>query len=229
MCARFTLYHSLAEVLERFDDPDVLFNVEPCYNIAPANTAAVILVDGNGRHLAGFRWGLTPVWAADESAGQKLINARAETLAEKPAFKNALRSRRCIIPADGFYEWVADGKERQPLYIRLSDASVFGIAGLWETWRRPDGRALHSFTIITIPANELIAAYHTRMPAMLRREDEAAWLDPVLTDPHAAMSLLKPFPSLEMVAFKVDKKVNRVGADDPSYIAPLLEEPTLGL
>lgn len=226
MCARYTLYHSFADLQARFEYPDMLFDASPRYNIAPTDIAAVIVQDHARRRLMGFRWGLVPAWADDIRVGQKMINARAESLTERPAFRTALKTRRCIVPADGFYEWIATGKERQPLHIRLNGGTLFGMAGLWETWSPPGQPAIHSFAVITTAANELMAQFHTRMPAILHPVDEATWLDPACPTPE---TLLRPYDPAEMEAYKVDKQVNRVGYDDASCIVPVREMPTLDL
>ena len=225
MCARYTIYHSLDQILARFEALQVAAEFHPRYNVAPTNRVPVVIEGQNGeRRVEMMRWGLVPFWARDESIGSRLINARAETIAEKPAFRAALKSRRCIVPADGFYEWTGAAKERRPLHIRMQSGEIFGLAGLWEAWNQPGGDdhgPLQTFTIVTVPANELMAALHDRMPAILRAEAEAAWLDPSLKDVHAAESLLRPYPAEEMTAYPVDPMVNRPGVEGPECIAPL--------
>jgi len=229
MCARYTIYHSTSDIVDRFDVRDILFEISPRYNIAPQNTAPVISLDDGRATLQGYRWGLVPSWASDPSIGQKMFNARAETIAEKPAFARSLTRRRCIVPADGFYEWIPQDKERQPLHIQFNGAPLFGIAGIWAIWQRQDETPVYSFAIVTVPANSLIAGFHTRMPAILRPQDEAMWLDSDFHDGRAAATLLQPYDPADMRAFKVDKKVNRAGYEDPSCIAPLVEPLTLAL
>jgi putative SOS response-associated peptidase YedK len=221
MCGRYTIYHTTTDIIDRFSVVDRDFDVSPRYNMAPTDNAPVVYEIEGRRKLAGWRWGLVPSWAGDPSIGQRLINARSETLAEKPSFKNSLARRRCIVPADGLYEWTTMGKERHPLHIRLSGGELFGFAGLWDTWRKGDGAPLHSFTIITVPANSLMAAYHARMPAILRPRDEEMWLDSSFNDGMAAVSVLSPFDPECMTAYMVDKRVNRVGWDNPSCILPV--------
>lgn len=229
MCARYTIFHAMKEIIDRFQAIDVQFESSPRYNVAPTQTAPVIRERDGRRNLEGLRWGLVPSWAPDVSVGQKMINARAETLAQKPAFKRSLATRRCIVPADGFYEWTAEGKSRQPVRVELNGATLFGIAGLWERWQPAEGDSLYSFTIITVPANSLMERFHDRMPAILKPQDEAMWLDREMQDTAAASSLLHPYDPAPMRAFKVDKKVNRATCDDPSCIVPLAAEaPTLG-
>ncbi|HEY3328799.1 MAG TPA: SOS response-associated peptidase [Capsulimonadaceae bacterium] len=220
MCARYTLYHSTSEIVARFEVQSVLFDVAPRYNIAPTDTIPVI-IDGTDRRLDGFRWGLVPFWAKDTSVGNKMLNARAETLIEKPAFKKALEYRRCIIPADGFYEWTGTPKDRQPLHIQFTDAPLFGFAGLYEKWEKPDGELLYSTTIITVPANSMMADFHDRMPAILHPDDEAMWLDHEFRNVDAAVSALRPFEADAMRAYRVDKQVNRAGVEGAECILPL--------
>lgn len=192
----------------------------PRFNVAPTQEIAAVVVEGGRRVLKRLRWGLVPRWADSSAAAHHMINARAETVAEKPAFREALRQRRCLIPADGFYEWRKEpvGKGKTPMCIQLRDRSVFAFAGLWERWRGADGRELESCAIITVPANEKIAAIHDRMPAILRREDEDAWLDPAITDPAALLPLLKPLPPEAMVMHEVSPRVNKPEVDEPSLI-----------
>ncbi len=222
MCGRFTLHHTLDEIEERFA-AEVAVDTEPRYNIAP--TQDVLAVTQNGtRHLQAFRWGLVPSWAKDIAIGSRMINARAETLAEKPAFRTALQRRRCLIPADGFYEWqdAPDGKKggRTPMHIRLKDGGLFAFAGLWDEWHAPDGSPLRSCTIITTSPNAVTAPIHDRMPAILRPEDEAIWLDHALTNSSDLLSLLGPYPAEDIETYAVSRQVNAPTVDDPACIAP---------
>jgi putative SOS response-associated peptidase YedK len=187
------------------------------YNIAP--TQAVIVVGDDGkRYLKSMRWGLIPSWAKDPSIGNRMINARVETLAEKPAFRAALKKRRCIIPAGGFYEWQKLGKVKQPMRIMLKSREPFGFAGLWEHWKSPDGEEILSCTIITIEANELLKAVHERMPVILTRDAEAAWLDPKTQEPEKLLPLLKQYPAGEMEFYPVSRDVNSPAIDRPANI-----------
>jgi putative SOS response-associated peptidase YedK len=181
----------------------------------------VTVTDDGERHLEQMRWGLVPRWAKDPSIGSKLINARAETLAEKPAFKPALQRRRCLIPADGFYEWTvgSDGK-KQPIHFHLPDFEMFAFAGLWTS--RTDvetGEILESCTIITTQANELVARVHDRMPVILPTEAERVWLDPTISKEHA-LSLLEPYPADLMLALPASTRVNSVRNDDSGLLLP---------
>lgn len=218
MCGRFTLAAPAEQVAAQFQLAE-LPELAPRYNIAPTQQVAAVRSSESGRELALLRWGLVPSWAKDRSVGAKMINARAETAAEKPAFRSAMRQRRCIIPADGFYEWQAQADGKQPFYIRLTDGGSFGLAGLWEQWKSPDGEWLHTCTILTTTANALMQPLHDRMPVILPPEAYALWLDPALRDPEPLHALLAPYPADLMVAGPVSKAVNKVSNDGPSLIS----------
>lgn len=228
MCGRFTLHHSASEIAQRFEVQRVLFDVEPRFNIAPGTEIPVVTLDSQGRKLEGLRWGLVPFWAKDASMGNKMINARVETLAEKASFKYALTRRRCLIPADGFFEWKqerTDSKKiKQPMHIGFQDSGLFAFAGLWEEWRdkaNPEAASLKSCTIITGPPNRLLATMHHRMAVILRPEDEARWLDPNLQEVDELMSLLPVFPDDAMRAYPVSTRINTPAYDAPDCIEPL--------
>lgn len=195
-------------------------DMAPRYNVAPTQEIGAVVVEGGQRLLKRLRWGLVPRWADSPAVGAHMINARVETVAQKPAFREAFAQRRCLIPADGFYEWRKEpgGKGKTPMCIQLRDRAVFAFAGLWERWRGPDGRKFETCAIITVPANEKVAPIHDRMPAILRREDEAAWLDPAVTDPRQLLALLEPLPAESMVMRVVSPRVNRPEVDEPSLI-----------
>ncbi|MBV9848144.1 MAG: SOS response-associated peptidase [Armatimonadetes bacterium] len=220
MCGRFTLHHSADEIAERFV-AELLPDLEPRYNIAPTQPVTVVTQNG-ARHLAQYHWGLIPSWAKDPKIGSRMINARAETLAEKPAFRTALKRRRCLIPADGFYEWQeadnpAEGG-RTPMFIHRKDNALFAFAGLWDEWHTPDGSPLRSCTIITGTPNPLIAPIHDRMPIILRPEDEGRWLDGSVADTQSLLSLLAPYPADELETYPVSRRVNTPTADDPALV-----------
>ena len=221
MCGRFTLTTDLQEVAERFSvPPPATADFQPRFNIAPSQSV-IVIGDGGQRLLQSMQWGLIPHWAKDPAIGNRMINARAETLAEKPSFCEALKKRRCLIPADGFYEWQKVGKVRQPMRIALKSRAPFGLAGLWDRWVSPENKEILTCTIITTAANELIREIHDRMPVILQREDEARWLDPALTDPVQLLPLLKPYPSELMEYYPVSRQVNSPRVDMPSNIEPL--------
>jgi putative SOS response-associated peptidase YedK len=176
--------------------------------------------DEPARQLVLFKWGLVPSWAKDAKIGNSLINARAESVAEKPAFRAAFRRRRCLVVADGFYEWQRTGSKKQPYFIRLADDRPFAFAGLWEFWEGPDHSALETCALITTGANELMEPIHDRMPVILAPDDYDRWLDPALQTPEQLQPLLRQFPSGAMVAYPVSTHVNSPRNEDPRCIAP---------
>jgi putative SOS response-associated peptidase YedK len=217
MCGRYTLRASPRQTALTFQ-LDSVHDLRPRYNIAPTQRAPVVRSAADGRReLVELRWGLIPSWASDASIGNRMINARNETAAEKPAFRAAIRQRRCLIPADGFYEWQKHGRHKQPIFIHRSDDAPFAFAGLWERWTDAQ-QALETFTILTTAANEHLRPLHERMPIILRPEKYAAWLDTANTDPPAIDSLLID-PLLDLVLERVGSHVNSVIHDDPSCIA----------
>jgi putative SOS response-associated peptidase YedK len=216
MCGRYALTSSPAIIAERFH---LLWTPElaPHYNIAPGQVIPVVRDTGQGRELALLKWGLIPSWAKQASIGMKLINARSETLADKPAFRGAYRQRRCLIPADAFYEWKAVAGRKQPYCIRLRDAGPFGMAGLWERWIDPNGQAVESCTIVTVDANTLIAGLHDRMPLIVAPGDYDAWL---AAEGHA----LPPAMAAEaMRYYPVSPLVNNAKNDVPACLDPIDE------
>src|SRR5688500_11967104 len=208
MCGRYTLV-KLNELLLRF--PNILppTGIAPRYNIAPTQPVLVI-PNNHPDRFELFHWGLIPSWAKDTAIGNRMINARAETLAEKPSFRTALKRRRCLLPADGFYEWrkEPDGKTKTPIYIRLKSGEPFMFAGLWDEWHSPDGSVLPSCAVITTRPNELMASIHDRMPVILSKDELRQWLDPAEQEPERLTALLKPFPAERMEAFPVSRTVN---------------------
>jgi putative SOS response-associated peptidase YedK len=195
----------------------------PRYNIAPTQMVPIIRLNPQTgcREFRMVRWGLIPSWAKDPSIGHKLINARCESVHEKPAFRTAFKFRRCLVPTDGYYDWKKTGKTRQPYLFRMADGSPYAFAGLWEKWKSPEGEIAESCTIITTPANELVASVHDRMPAILKPEDYDTWLDPSLKDPEVLLKLLTPFPSELMVSVPVSSKVNKATYEGPDCIEPI--------
>ncbi len=220
MCGRFTLAVDREQLEERFSFQATALAVTPHYNIAPSQP--VLAVIGAEERRGGFlRWGLIPSWAKDPSIGDRMINARAETAAEKPSFRRALQKRRCLVLADGFYEWKKEGKSKTPMYIRLQSHQPFGFAGLWETWQSPDGAKIHSCTILTTEPNALMAPIHNRMPVILSRAGEAVWLDSSIEAPAQLLPLLVPYPPEAMEAYAVSTTVNSPRNDTPGCIEPL--------
>ncbi len=219
MCGRYTLKTNgsrVASLFELFNEPEL----EARYNIAPTQQIPVVLEESyaDGRTLEMMHWGLIPSWADDPSIGARTINARAETVAEKPSYRSAFKRRRCLVVADGFYEWkkTADGK--QPYYLRLGSGEPFGFAGLWESWSMEGGEELRSATIITTEPNEVAAEVHNRMPVILPRDLYDAWLDPDNDDRKELLSMLSPYPAGEMETYPVSKRVNRPANDEPGVL-----------
>jgi putative SOS response-associated peptidase YedK len=223
MCGRFvqaTPGQVIAQVFGLGEVPEL----SPRYNIAPTQEAAVVRVEGDKRVLAFLRWGLVPSWAKDPTIGNRLINARAETLAEKPAFRRALVQRRCVIPATGFYEWRKLATGKQPYYFCLENGLPMAMAGLWERWEGEEGPPLETFAIITTPANELLAPIHDRMPALLSPVAMQLWLAPQLVDSQQLTALLAPAPAAWLRAYPVSRAVNNPAHDAPDCIAPVSSE-----
>lgn len=217
MCGRYTLTTDSQKIAESFGVEPTL-TAMPRYNIAPTQNVVAIIRNGTA-HLSTLRWGLIPFWAKDEAIGSRLINARAETLAEKPSFKNLLRKRRCLVIADGFYEWRTEGKEKIPMYITLQEQQPFAFAGLWDTWKNPAGESIQTCTIITTEPNELMVSIHNRMPAILRPGAYEDWLNPQLHDEHVLTHWLKPYPAELMKARPVSKLVNNPRNDTAEILA----------
>jgi putative SOS response-associated peptidase YedK len=224
MCGRFTLTVSARVLSDLFDVPEVA-EFEPRYNIAPTQPVlAARSRDGENRELATMRWGLIPHWAKDAKIGARMINARGETVATKPAFRSAVKRRRCLIPSDGFFEWQKVGSRKQPHLIRFADQRAFAFAGLWERWRPSDGDAIESCTIITASPNELIAEYHDRMPVILPPSAFDEWLSAAPLADERLAALLTPHPEDEMEVFPVSTRVNKPVNDDPECIKPLEQQ-----
>jgi putative SOS response-associated peptidase YedK len=215
MCGRYTLRVAPGELAELFD---VITSIDwaPRYNIAPTQTVAAVRAnrDGKGRELALLKWGLIPSWAKDAKIGSSLINARTETVAEKPAFRSAFRKKRCLIAVDGFYEWqaIAGQKTKQPYFIAVKDVPVFAFAGLAEHWTSPEGTPVDTCTIITTSANSLMQPIHNRMPVIVDPDDYDAWLDPDRQAPQEVLPILKQFPAGRMRAVAAVRRADRVAA-----------------
>ncbi len=218
MCGRYSLATPVDDLVEVFDVPPVTFEWGPRYNIAPTQDVPVVASDRRGTRLGLLRWGLVPFWANDPSIGSRMINARAETLFEKPAFKEAAVSRRCLIPADGFYEWAMEGGRKVPHWIHAPDREPMGFAGIWERWHPGDPEAIYSMAIITVDANDQIRHLHGRMPAIVPFADRRTWLD-TETPTADALSLLKPYEQ-SLDAYPVSTLVNSPANDVPECIEP---------
>ncbi|NOX63767.1 MAG: SOS response-associated peptidase [Chloroflexi bacterium] len=224
MCGRFALVASAQELADLFDLDDAP-DPAPRYNIAPTQPVLAVRVspETREREFALFRWGLIPSWAKDPGMSARMINARAETAAEKPAFRAAFRRRRCLIPATGFYEWRKQPGGKQPYFVTMQDDRPFAMAGLWEYWLGADGSEVASCTILTTQPNELVESLHTRMPVILPKTAFDEWLDPA-TPPDILRHLLRPYPAEEMLAYPVSRLVNNPANDGPECIEPLFRE-----
>jgi putative SOS response-associated peptidase YedK len=230
MCGRFTQTRDYASLARRFGLPPEGPELSPRYNLAPGQEAPVIVWDHQRqkRRLGLVRWGLVPPWVEEPGRGPTPINARAEGLAEKPMFRRAFRRRRCLVPADGFFEWAEAAGGQQPYLFRRADGEPFGMAGLWERWRDQEGQdEVVSFAIVTVPANELAARVHPRMPAILAPQDEALWLDDGVEEPERLQGVLAPFPAGELEAFAVTGRCNSPAREGPECVEPLPEEQDL--
>ncbi len=219
MCGRFTLTIDPTTLQQAFPWAVIHDDLFPRYNIAPSQPVAVIPNTG-ANTVSMYKWGLIPSWAKDPSIGDHMINARAESLAEKPSFRNAYRRRRCLILADGFFEWKQnpDRKSKQPVYIRMKDSQPFAFAGLWELWKSPEDSEIHSCTIITTQPNSLLEPIHNRMPVILPAEAYQHWLSVADTPPAQLDDLLVPYPSAGMIAYPVSRMVNSPEAETPDLI-----------
>jgi putative SOS response-associated peptidase YedK len=224
MCGRFTLRCDSDILAEYFDVPEVP-PLESRYNIAPTQGVLVVRVlESGGPRTADFlRWGLVPSWADDPKAGYRMINARAETVPKSPAYRTAFRKRRCVLAADGFFEWRKEGKKKKkPSHFTLADGEPFGIAGLWERWEKGE-TPLETCTLLTTEANSLVRPLHDRMPVILPPEHLERWLDPKFDDLDELMDLLQPFPAKQMRHVEVSTRVNFVKNDDPECLEPETE------
>jgi putative SOS response-associated peptidase YedK len=219
MCGRFAL-NVTSEDLSRIFDIEEVDAPPPRFNIAPTQeVAAIRREEGNPKNrLVRLHWGLVPSWAKDPAIGNKMINARAETIAEKPAFRSAVRKRRCLVLASGFYEWDKARGTRQPYWIHLAGGEPFGMAGIWESWRSPEGKDLESCAIVTTEANSLVAEIHDRMPVILAKENWDVWLGP--SPDGAALALLRPLDAARMAKVAVSRHVNNPRNDDPRCLEP---------
>ena len=218
MCGRFDL-HLPRELIEEIFGISIPRNIMPRYNIAPTQEIAVVRMSPDRtRQLDFLKWGLIPSWAKDPSIGSRMINARSETVHEKPAFRNSFKNRRCIIPANGFYEWKETAGRKKPLYVKMKDNSPMLFAGLWDHWKPAEGEVIESCSILTTSSNDLVEPLHDRMPVILRIEDVELWLDHQITVPDPLVPLFKPFPSEKMDMYPVSDIVNSPRNDSPECI-----------
>jgi putative SOS response-associated peptidase YedK len=223
MCGRYRLSRRKQIIEEHFDSTPWDDDWNPRFNIAPTQPVSVICQNPKEpiRQLSLMRWGLIPAWAKDSSAAARMINARAETASTKPAFRDALKSRRCLIPADGFYEWSRAGKAKQPFCFEVNDGELFAFAGLWDRWKDPNGGWVKTCSILTTTPNAVTATVHDRMPVILDPDDCDLWLDPGRTNVAAASELLKPYDARLMRCYPVSTRINSVVNDDEECSVPV--------
>ncbi|MDJ0773558.1 MAG: SOS response-associated peptidase [Mastigocoleus sp. MO_167.B18] len=222
MCGRFTLSATPEAIAEEFNIKNIP-DFKPTYNVAPTqNVLAVLNEEKTLQHqFKKLRWGLIPSWAKDFSIAARLINARSETVAEKPAFRSPYKRRRCLVVADGFFEWKKQKDKKQPFYFELQNKHPFAFAGLWEKWNSPQGEEIKSCTILTVAANQLLQQYHHRMPLILKQQDYDLWLDPLIQTPDLLQHLLSPYPAEDMKSYKVSSLVNNPKHNTYQCIEPV--------
>ena len=219
MCGRYSLATDIEDLADRFDFRATGLTYQMRFNLAPTQQVLTITNDGSENCAQLMKWGLIPFWAKDPHIGNRMINARAETLSEKPVFRQAFQRRRCLVIADGFYEWRKEGKSKTPLRIILKSGEPFAFAGLWENWKSPDGEPVQSCTIITTTPNGVMEPIHNRMPVILPREAEGTWLEPERVDPSTLHQLLVPYTAEAMEAYEVSQLVNSPKNDAPNVLA----------
>ena len=222
MCGRFVMVSTIVTLANLFKVriEDIIFDLKPNYNVAPGQDIVIVVNDQGKNRLILSRWGFIPSWAKDESTGYKMINARSETIAEKRVFKTAFEKYRCLIVADGFYEWRREGKTKTPVFIRLKTGKPLGFAGLYNRWISPEGKEITTSTIITTRANEMLEPIHDRMPVITMAEKQDLWLDPDVNDKSTLLSMLNPYPSEEMEYYDVSPRVNSPRNNSPECIKP---------
>jgi putative SOS response-associated peptidase YedK len=220
MCGRFTLTSNLAEIASRFSAKAIISDWQPRYNIAPGQLALAVTQESQEKALEWMHFGFIPHWAKEKNVGYTMINARAETISQKPSFRISFRSKRCLIPADGYYEWQETPQGKQPYRITLKSGKLFAFAAIWDSWKDEQGKFLHSFAIATTQANFLTQTLHDRMPVILQQENESKWLDPAVTDANDLESLLTPYPSQDLTIYPTSKLVNSWKNDTPDCLLP---------
>ena len=223
MCGRFAQKSPRAKIAKKFKVEEAP-PLSEHYNVAPTQAVLAVRETSGAREGAFLKWGLVPRWAKDAAIGNRLINARSETVTEKPSFRDAFARRRCLVPADGFYEWSRSGERKRPFYFHMRDGEPFAIAGLWERWEG-EGGALETCALLTTGANELLAPYHDRMPVILRPEDYDLWLDAGVKGAEL-LNLLRPYPREEMSAYAVSTLVNSPSNDDPRCVEAIADDPS---
>lgn len=224
MCGRFTLIEELITITDRFEALPLVSEWKPHYNIAPSQPVLAVISEHGKRDLVSMTFGFIPHWAKQKQTGYSMINAKAETVSEKPSFRQSFRNKRCLIPADGFYEWQCTKTGKLPYRFCLKNDALFAFAGIWDSWSNPEGKTINSLAIITTDANVLSRQMHDRMPVILHRKDEALWLDQEVTQPEKLLPLLVPYPADEMKMYRVSPKVNSWRNDSPDCIKPLKKQ-----
>ncbi|MEX3624982.1 SOS response-associated peptidase [Viridibacillus arvi] len=220
MCGRFSLFSSFEDIIQTFDVEKMINEDEytKTYNIAPTHDIITIINDGRINRMGKLRWGLIPKWASDPKISAKMINARSETIDEKPSFRESFIRRRCIIPMDSFFEWKQDNAIKQPFRIKMKNEQLFAVAGIWDTWYSSTGERINSCTMLTTSPNELMSSLHHRMPVILPKKEYENWLNPLEQDTQVLRSLLVPYPTSGMDAYPVSTAVNSVRNNDQSLI-----------
>lgn len=218
MCGRFEIHSAIEIIAKIFGIDSAIFDIKPNYNVAPSQDVAVVVNDGKKKRLVSCRWGFVPSWSKELKTGLATINARAETIAASRTFRDAFENQRCLVVADGFFEWKREGRLKKPYYIRARSGKPFGFAGLYNYWTSPEGEKLCTTTIITTDANELLLSIHDRMPAITPEEDYDVWLDPSHYNREALLAILKPYPSDQMECYPVTPRVNSIKYNDPENI-----------
>lgn len=221
MCGRYSLTRRQQEISERFGLDQLLAEFSPRFNISPTQKVPVVLKEEGEKKLEAVQWGLIPSWVKDLKTAKPIINARSETLLEKQTFKRSLMKRRCIIPADGFYEWKKEGKAKIPMWIHCTDNRLFGFAGIYDVWKNAEGEKLRTFSIITCAANDSVAPVHDRMPVILTPEAESLWLDESIENASELMSVLVPAPNELITMHQVSSEVNSSRRDLPTMNQPV--------
>jgi len=220
MCGRYTLYET-ADLAERFD-VEVPEDIQSNYNVAPSQTMPVIVDGTETRHIELMQWGLVPAWAKDSKIGSRLINARSESVFDKPVWRHVIRSHRCLVPANGFYEWKnGSTAQKQPYYVHPLSETLFAFAGVWDRWREPGGEVLKTYSIVTTEPNEEISTIHNRMPVILYKEEEAAWIDPTNDQPEDIAPFLHPYEDGGLELYPISQNVNSPSNNNPALLQPL--------
>jgi len=221
MCGRFDVHSAIDIIARIFQIDNVSIDLKPSYNVAPSQEIGIVINEGGRNLLIASRWGFLPFWAKEKQTAYSMINARAETVASNRSYKDAFLNHRCLIPADGFYEWLKQDKAKIPYYIHLKSHDPMGLAGLYNAWTSPEGETIQTCTIITTDANSLLAPIHNRMPVILHARDYKVWLKSDEHDATFLLPLLKPYPSDELATYQVTPKVNSFKYNKPENIRPI--------